>query len=130
MYKALREREKKRNKALKKAKIYVSKLRTQIDVNAAILYGSMARGDFNLGSDIDILIISDALPAHPLKRMELLYSIINGGIEPKGYTISEIQNMLNKNNAMLVDALAHGVVLWDDGTWERIALRTEKSRNY
>jgi predicted nucleotidyltransferase len=130
MLKALRERERQRNKALKKAKTYVSKLRTQINVNAAILYGSMARGDFNLGSDIDVLIISDALPAHPLKRMELLYSIIDGGIEPKGYTTSDIKNMLNTNNAMLVDALIHGVVLWDDGTWKRIALRTEKSGNY
>lgn len=88
-----------------------------MNIKAAIVYGSMARGAFNLGSDIDLVIISDQLPAHPLERMKLLYSHVEGGLEPKGYTAFEIQKMLNKNNAMLEDAFAHGVFLWDDGTW-------------
>lgn len=96
MHKVLKEREKEREKAIELAKAYVSKVKAHIDIKAAVLYGSMARGDFNLGSDIDLLIISDNLPAHPLKRLELLYTEINCGLEPKGYTASEIQKMLNK----------------------------------
>lgn len=34
-----------------------------------VLYGSMARGDYNVWSDIDFLVISDELPENPLKRL-------------------------------------------------------------
>lgn len=67
-----------------------------------------------------LIIISNNLPAHPLERMKLFYAQINGGLEPKGYKVSEIQKMRDKNNAMLEDAFEHGIMLWDDGTWERV----------
>lgn len=35
---------------------------------AVLPFGSVARGDFNLWSDVDVLVVSDALPAHPLAR--------------------------------------------------------------
>jgi predicted nucleotidyltransferase len=83
-----------------------------------ILYGSMARGDYNLWSDIDFLVISDKLPENPLKRLEFLYSLTDTPIEVKGYTRNEFLKMIETRNPMALDALVEGKVIVDDGFWE------------
>lgn len=37
-----------------------------------ILIGSYARGDFNLWSDVDILLISESLSGNPIERLKAL----------------------------------------------------------
>jgi len=91
-----------------------------MDVLAGVVFGSYARGDFNLGSDIDILLLSDALPADPRKRSELLYEHIEGRLEPKGYTREEFTDLLRRRNPIAVDAVRHGVSVWDNGCWREI----------
>ncbi len=85
-----------------------------------VLYGSIARGDYNIGSDADILIISDDLPTHPLKRSELLFSLnnTNAPIEPKGYTNREFSKLIKKLNPTALDSLYEGIVLVDAGNWD------------
>ena len=46
---------------------YIAKLKGKISIEKAILYGSYARGTANENSDIDLLIISEALPENGLK---------------------------------------------------------------
>ncbi len=65
-----------------------------------VLYGSMARGDNNVWSDIDFLVISDKLP------------------EVKGYTRNEFLKMIEKRNPTALDSLAEGKIIVDDGFWE------------
>jgi len=38
----------------------------------AVLVDSYARGDFNLWSDVDVLLISDSFPERPLERLKML----------------------------------------------------------
>lgn len=83
-----------------------------------VLYGSMARGDNNLWSDIDFLVISDNLPENPLKRLEFLYSLADTAIEVKGYTRNEFLKMIEKRNPIALDALDEGKVVVDDDFWE------------
>ncbi len=83
-----------------------------------ILYGSMARGDNNLWSDIDFLVISDKLPENPLKKLKFLYSLTDTPIEVKGYTRNEFLRMIEKRNPLALDALVEGKVIVDDGFWE------------
>ncbi len=120
MHKAIKIREEERKKIIQLSIEYVEKLKNEIGPLTGILYGSYARGDFNIGSDIDILIISDNLPSDMLKRMELLYQYITGGIEPKGYTKTEFLRMLNSNNPLAIDAIKNGEVLSDDGFWKQL----------
>jgi len=120
MYKALNERRKERAKAIRVGSEYANKLKEEIGPLTAILYGSFARGNFNLGSDIDVLIISNNLPLNPLKRMELLYRCISGGIEPKGYTQAEFISMLKLQNPIALNTLQNGVILLDNSFWERL----------
>ncbi len=120
MHKAIKIREEERKKIIQLSIEYVEKLKNEIGPLTGILYGSYARGDFNIGSDIDILIISDNLPSDMLKRMELLYQYITGGIEPKGYTKTEFLRMLNSNNPLAIDAIKNGEMLSDDGFWKQL----------
>lgn len=116
MIKAVRERRRQRQKAVGLVREYAKRLQKTIGPVTVIVYGSFARGDFNLGSDIDVMIIADSLPARPLARLDLLYSCLDHGeIEPKGYTKSEFRKMLEHNHPWVMDALAQGVVVADDG---------------
>jgi predicted nucleotidyltransferase len=126
MYKALERREKEREKAIQLASEYASRLKGDIGVLTAILYGSFARGDFNYGSDIDVLIISDSLPRDTLKRIDLLYRYVQEGIEPKGYTQEEFLRIYHTNNPMAIDALENGEVLSDDGFWISLKKTSER----
>jgi predicted nucleotidyltransferase len=83
-----------------------------------VLYGSMARGDNNIWSDIDFLVISDKLPENPLKRLEFLYSLTETPIEVKGYTRNEFLKMIEKRNPTALDSLVEGKIIADDGFWE------------
>jgi hypothetical protein len=96
------------------ARVYAERLRGRLGKLTAIVYGSVSRGDFNLGSDVDVLIISEGLPRHPLERMEVLYSCHEPPLEPKGYTHTEFQTLLAKRNSVLVEVLKDGIVVVDD----------------
>jgi hypothetical protein len=95
-----------------------------------------AGGDFNLGSDIDVLIISNSLPEGFFKRIELLYHYVQGMIEPKGYTQTEFLNMFTRftdakglrfhsNNPLAIDALKNGEILLDNGFWQKLMNGTD-----
>lgn len=90
-----------------------------------VLYGSMARGDYNVWSDIDFLVISDKLPENPLKRLEFLYSLTETPIEVKGYTRNEFLKMIEKRNPIALDSLVEGKIIVDDGFWEIARIRFE-----
>lgn len=47
------------------ARAYATRVRRDFPDARVFLYGSVARGDFNLHSDIDLLVVA-ALPEHPL----------------------------------------------------------------
>ncbi len=97
---------------------YSYTLSSTIGKFTGILYGSMARGDNNVWSDIDFLVISDNLPENPMERLELLYSLVETPIEVKGYTRKEFLKMIDKRNPLALDSLVEGRVIIDDGFWE------------
>lgn len=123
MHKALELRKNERQEALRIAARYLTRLQEDIGPLAAVLYGSFARGNFNAGSDIDLIIISDALPAHPLERMDLLYREIEGGIEPKGYTKKEFMKIVKSGKPFGREIVRDGVVLCDDGFLKSLSFK-------
>ncbi|MHB1493772.1 MAG: nucleotidyltransferase domain-containing protein [Thermoplasmataceae archaeon] len=94
------------------------KIRSAIEYSKAldfkstvILIGSYARGDFNLWSDVDLLIIGD-FSGNPVRRSEKLD--FPAGYELILLTPEEISIMKGKRNKFLIDSFAEGVVLRDD----------------
>lgn len=76
-----------------------------------ILYGSYARGDFNLWSDIDVILISEKFQGMRfLDRYDLLG--IWEGFEIKPYTPEEFLKM--KNKIGWKEALKDSIIICDD----------------
>ncbi len=78
------------------------------------LYGSVARGDFNFWSDVDVLLAAEDLPNHPLERLGLLLRLAPPGVEPIGYTKAEFEALLAKRHPNLLALLKEAVCLRDD----------------
>ncbi len=78
-----------------------------------ILYGSYVRGDFNLWSDVDIIIISDKFSGiPPLERYDLVMKLLPAKYEPKLWTVEEAKKQLSK--PWWREALKHSLVIIDD----------------
>jgi len=116
------------NEVIKILKEYSNIVSAKLGKFTGVLYGSMARGDYNLWSDIDYLVISDKLPESPLKRLEFLYSLTETPIEIKGYTRNEFLKMIEKRNPLALDALVEGKVIADDGFWEIAKNKFEETK--
>ena len=108
-------------------------LRTDRDVRLAVLYGSMARGDADAGSDLDLLVAlsdsDDLLAAGQLSRRLM-------GIAGRDVDIAHLGGIEASAPLLLSRVLAEGRVLVDrDGLWadvrhRRRAIRARGQRSY
>jgi predicted nucleotidyltransferase len=105
----IEERRKLIKKVIKMASEWIMKLPFKA---TAILIGSYARGDFNLWSDIDILLLSEDFKARPIDRLNALD--IPPGFQVIPLTLKEFEKLLIKKNPMAIEAVNSGVILKDD----------------
>ena len=100
---------------------YTQILKEKLNPKLIILHGSIARGTFGVGSDVDILVISDELPKTFNERLRLLYLLdeTSAPIDIKGYTTKEFQKMILKGHPLALDALEEGIVLFADEDYLR-----------
>jgi len=102
------KRKQTREKVIKEAKEWAEKLRGKY---TAILIGSYAKGDFNLWSDIDIVLISD-FKGNPLERLKNID--MPAGYEIIPLTIEEFIRLLKKKDPIAKDVLDYKLILRDD----------------
>jgi predicted nucleotidyltransferase len=82
--------------------------------DAVILFGSLARGDFNEGSDVDILVVADFREPF-LDRIKVLLDLNDRTrlpLEPVGYTAEEFMEMLERKNSFILEAVEKGKILY------------------
>jgi predicted nucleotidyltransferase len=77
---------------LAEARGFAERLRNVLPDARVWLYGSVARGDWNLHSDIDLLVVG-GVPKDPLERSTFLYQFTTGREEPKGLTVAEFDHL-------------------------------------
>jgi len=98
----------KRNIAIDQAKKFADNL----PLNAsAFLVGSYSRGDFNLWSDIDIVVVYN-FTGNPLLRLRNID--FPPGFEIIPLTPDEFRKMLAKKNPLCMEVKKYGVMLRDD----------------
>jgi uncharacterized protein len=80
-----------------------------------ILFGSWARGEADDESDLDLIVIKET-PARFLDRLSDIYALLGdfGAVDVLVYTPQEVAQMLAEGNAFLEDALAEGIVLYEE----------------
>lgn len=79
-----------------------------------VLHGSLARGDWNRASDIDLIIVKDTdLPF--TQRISEVIGLCDTtmNVEPLIYTPEELAAMLAAGNSFLEKALRQGKVLYE-----------------
>lgn len=91
----IRAREKEWEELMVEARAYAARLRRDFPQARVFLYGSVARGDFNLHSDIDLLVVAD-LPESPLECSEVLYRYVREREEPKGLTAEAFERLVTE----------------------------------
>ena len=105
----VKERRKLREEVVEAALKWARKIPFKV---TAILTGSYARGDFNLWSDVDVLLISEDFKGGPVERLKSLDMPPKFQVIP--ITPREFQRLLNKKNPLAVEAIKSGIILRND----------------
>lgn len=99
-----------RDQLIARARRWVHGLDARIGVRAAVVFGSVARGDFNLWSDVDLLVVADGAFGAPHRRTASL-----GDrpplVQPVLWTPEEWDTAEARGNPIAVEAVEHGVWL-------------------
>lgn len=61
-----------RQAVLEQVSSWAVALPSALEVQAVVIFGSYARGDWNEASDIDVLVVAGHLPSHPTARLHAL----------------------------------------------------------
>lgn len=95
------------------ARRFAEKARRALAPATAVIVGSTARGDFNVWSDIDVVIVSERFSENPLERFDVLIGFLEAGVEPIPLRPKDVYR-LSEKNAPLVEEIANGIVIYDE----------------
>lgn len=85
------------------------------EIEQAIVFGSLARGDAVPGSDVDLLLILQASELPFLERSVRYRPAGMGiGVDVFAYTREELDAMLEAGNSFLAQALREGISLFGE----------------
>ena len=115
------ERQAEQQRLVELARGYVVRLSARIPLTAAVVVGSVARGDFNVWSDVDVVIVAEDLPERAPDRAALLLADAPGGVQPVGFTPTELTAALGRGNPLAAEAVGEGLVLTGRKTLRRLS---------
>ena len=110
MHRAVERRRAERGQMIEVARTYVREKAGAMSIRAGYVVGSVARGDFKLWSDIDVLIIAAGLPKRLLDRIDL-FSDRPPGVEVFAYTPREFEHERRRKNPIVLEAADIGIDL-------------------
>ncbi|HVL99541.1 MAG TPA: nucleotidyltransferase domain-containing protein [Egibacteraceae bacterium] len=99
-----------RRDLIARARRFAEGCQQHLPLRAAVVFGSVARGDWNDESDIDVLVVADGLPAAPLARLAAVGEP-EDRVEPVVWSVTDWRRERARGNPIVTDALAHGVWL-------------------
>lgn len=89
-----------------------------LGVRALVVFGSVARGDWHSASDVDVLVVADAIPPAPRDRLAVL-DPRPARVEPVAWTPTEYRIHRGRRNPIAMEAARDGV--WLIGTPAELA---------
>ncbi|RLE79244.1 MAG: hypothetical protein DRJ51_08155 [Thermoprotei archaeon] len=98
------------------------KLLNKFEVVSVILIGSRARGDSLKGSDVDLLVILERCDMSYFERVQSIISLWKHRLVLNvfPYTTLETIRLTNRGFITVLDALEHGVIIYDNGFFSRL----------
>jgi uncharacterized protein len=107
----LAERARERDELIALARTYVERLSSDLTVLAAAVVGSVARGDFNVWSDVDVVVVAESLPTRAPERAQALGRVAPPRVQPIGFTPAEVRAADTKGNPLVREAQTVGILL-------------------
>ena len=89
---------------------FLNEIKLKLPITKVYLYGFLANGDVNEGSDIDLLIIGNFKEPF-FKRILNVMQFTELPIEPLVYTQDEFNEMREKNNPFILEILKRGKIM-------------------
>lgn len=84
----------------------------ELGVVCVVVFGSVARGDFNKWSDVDVLVVADHLPDATRDRMALLVDRHTPpGLQPVAWTPAELDARTRRGDPIALEAASVGQVV-------------------
>jgi predicted nucleotidyltransferase len=77
-------------------------------ITEAWVFGSVARGDHHIGSDIDVLVVATGLPDHPIDRLRTL-APLSGRVEAVVWSPEELTAAEERGDEIAVEVATVGV---------------------
>lgn len=112
----LAERRRTRDALIAKARAFVETLARGGDLLAAVVYGSVARGDFNVWSDVDLLLVLRSPRRKPGDSLAAAAASAPAGIQVVTWTPEEFIQAHRRGNPIAREALTVGEVLHGSDT--------------
>jgi len=97
---------------IRTAQEWAERLSRRLDVAAAVVFGSVARGDFNKWSDLDVLVVARGLPEDGRERLDLLMRDAPPGLQPVRWTPGELAARRQRRDPIALECDAVGVVVF------------------
>lgn len=114
---ALERRIAEREEMIETARRYARQLGSRLHLERAWVTGSVARGDFNVWSDIDLVIVVPHLPRRLLDRLAL-FSDRPPKVEVAAFTRGELEDQEKRGNPLVLEALSAGVGVYPSSVEE------------
>jgi hypothetical protein len=110
-HRVIQDRRDQQDALVRRARDWAGQVRNRLpDLVSVTVFGSVARGDFNLWSDIDVLVVADGLPDEYLERAELV-SPVPPGIQAVIWTPAELESETARKNPIAMEVAATGIPL-------------------
>lgn len=106
---SLLRRHRERLARIARARAFAADLDPALQVRAVVVFGSVARGDFNLWSDIDVVVVAERLPDRLLERLDAVGA--EPGVQPIVWTPAEWAAQHRRGNPIVVESISSGVWL-------------------
>jgi uncharacterized protein len=90
------------------ARVWVHRLGRQLPLQRAVVFGSVARGDFNRWSDVDLLLVSPEFRGAPIRRLEQLGDR-PARVQPVCWTPAEWRAERDRGNPIAVEVEVAGI---------------------
>lgn len=104
-------RREERAELLDRAALVAQGLDPRLGVRAVVVFGSVARGDFNVYSDIDVLVVAEHLPGDYRQRLDALGWPPPPRVEPVAWSPQEYRRQRSRRNPIAIEAERYGVWL-------------------
>jgi hypothetical protein len=113
----LERRRREQGERIAETSAWAKRLAARLDVVAVAVFGSVARGDFNKWSDVDVLVVARGLPDGARERIALLGADAPLGVQAVGWTPEEFATRSARRDPIARECESVGV--WVYGSLPR-----------